>query len=97
MRLLTGNDSSRWASVGASAAVHAQVGVDHILAVAFRDGLRRTFARTCATHHTIVVNQISHNLLLLELLIVFCLHCYSVCKDTTFLSTTTRKSGIFFI
>ena len=58
--LLAGSDSTGGASVSASAAVEAGVGIDRI-DVAFLDGIGGTYALASTTSYAAVRNYISHS------------------------------------
>lgn len=54
-------DSLRGASVSACAAIYAEIGVDYILGIAFRDSLRGALVNTGTALDTVVINYVSHN------------------------------------
>jgi hypothetical protein len=58
---LFGLDSLRGASVSACTAVYAEIGVDYILGIAFRDSLRRTLVNASTALDAVVINYVSHN------------------------------------
>ena len=60
-RILLGLDSLRRTSVGASTAIYAEIGVDNILGIAFRDSLRGTLVNASTALDTVVCDYVSHN------------------------------------
>ena len=65
-RILLGLDCFRRTSVSASTAIYAEIGVDNILGIAFRDSLRGTLINTSTALDTIVINYVSHNTVLFK-------------------------------
>ena len=59
--ILLGLDSLRRTSVSASTAIYAEVGVDYILGVAFRDSLRGTLVNASTALDTVVSDYVSHS------------------------------------
>ena len=60
-RILLGLDSLRRTSVGASTAIYAEIGVDNILGIAFRDSLRGTLVNASTALDTVVSDYVSHS------------------------------------
>ena len=60
-RQLLGLDSLRGTSVGACTAIYAEIGVDNILGIAFRDSLRGTLVNASTALDTVVSDYVSHN------------------------------------
>ena len=60
-RILFGLDSLRRTSVGACTAIYAEIGVDNILGIAFRDCLRGAFVNASTALDTVVIDYVSHN------------------------------------
>lgn len=58
---LLGLDSLRRTSVSACAAIYAEIGVDNILGIAFRDCLRGTLVNASTALDTVVSDYVSHN------------------------------------
>lgn len=54
--------SANRTGAGASAARDAGIGIDHILAIAFRDCADRAFACACATGDAFISDNIRHNI-----------------------------------
>ncbi len=54
-------NSLRGASICASATVNTSSGIDYILGIAFRDGLRGALINASTTFDTVVINYVSHN------------------------------------
>ena len=63
-RFLLGLDSLRGTSVSTSTAIYAEVGVDNILGIAFRDSLRGTLVNASTALDTVVSDYVSHNSIL---------------------------------
>ena len=61
-RILLGLDSLRGASIGACTAIYAEIGVDNILGIAFRDSLRGTLVNASTALDTVVSDYVSHSL-----------------------------------
>jgi hypothetical protein len=60
-RILLGLNSLRRTSVSASTAIYAEVGIDNILGIAFRDSLRGTLVNASTALDTVVSDYVSHS------------------------------------
>ena len=60
-RILLGLDCLRRTSVSASTAIYAEIGVDNILGIAFRDSLRGTLVNASTALDTVVSDYVSHS------------------------------------
>ena len=69
--LLGQADSLVGAYAGASSALGAEVGIDWILLIALRDSLNGALADTCTAADAVVTNYVSHNNLVLLLMLKF--------------------------
>ena len=60
-RILLGLNSLRGTSVSASTAIYAEIGIDNILGIAFRDSLRGTLVNASTALDTVVSDYVSHS------------------------------------
>ena len=83
-------DSTGGASVGASAAINAFIGIDFV-DIAFRDSVGGTFAHASAASNTIIANNVSHSFEFKKLILIV-----SVSGKSTAFLFLDKLNWIFF-